>query len=168
MLTIACSGYVYGTFDYRTLIWSKIPHGCGRWTSRLNSDSGSDATTTTGADFASSTLLVQYAWALTWSSSDIPNLTPQPPSITNSMFVPTWTPGEVIPPGKYDRESPNGPNRNYFLPEGAQWFLMIGMPIIGALMIGSCVFCCVRSSKKKKRERAARAARAAEGVPDGK
>jgi hypothetical protein len=89
------------------------------------------------------------------------------------MRVPTWTPGDVIPPGKYDRESPSGPNRNYFLPERAQWFLMVGMPIIGALLISSCVYCCVRESKKKKRDRARRAAAAratadAEGVPDAK
>jgi hypothetical protein len=76
------------------------------------------------------------------------------------MLIPTWVPGEVVPDGKYDRESASGPNRNYFLPETAQWFLMVGMPIIGALMIGSCVFCCVRSSKKKKRKRAARRAAA--------
>jgi hypothetical protein len=86
------------------------------------------------------------------------------------MLVPTWTPGEVIPPGKYDRE-PGGPNRNYFLDVNVQWFLMVGMPIIGALLIGSCVFCCVRHNKKEKRQKArwaaARAA-AAEGVPDSK
>jgi hypothetical protein len=161
----------------------------------LNSDSGSgsDAATITGADAAtitgadadaaSSTLLIHNAWAITWWASDIPNLTPRPPSITNRMLVPTWTPGEVIPDGKYDRESASGPNRNYFLPENAQWFLIIGMPIIGALLIGSCVFCCVRNSKKENRARRARQARlaarlaaaadanataAAEGVPDAK
>ncbi|VBB73718.1 Putative protein of unknown function [Podospora comata] len=155
----------------RELVRGKITNGCGRWTTRLNSDSGSDAATITGADAASSTLLVHNAWAITWSASDIPNLTPQPPSITNSMLVPTWTPGDVIPDGKYDRSSPSGDNRNNFLPVNAQWFLMVGMPIIGALLIGSCVFFCVRNSKKKKRARSAAAAdatAAAEGVPDGK
>ena len=169
ILIIVYSGYVYRTYEHRTLIQSKVNHGCGRWTSRMNSDSGSDAATT-GANPTSSTLLVYNAWMLTWSDSDIPNLTPRPPSITNRMLVPTWTPGEVIPPGKYDRESPDGPNRNYFLDERVQWFLMVGMPIIGALLIGSCVFCCVRESKKhkkKKREWARRVAAeaAAEGVP---
>ncbi|KAL2141986.1 hypothetical protein VTI28DRAFT_1722 [Corynascus sepedonium] len=166
-------GYEYRYFEHRTLLQSKITHACGRWTSKLNSDSGSDAATITGVDAASSTLLVHNAWALTWSASDIPNLTPQPPSITNAMLVPTWTPGEFIPPGKYDRQSPSGPNRNKFLPKGAQWFLMVGMPIIGALLIGSFVFCCVRNSKKKKRERARQAAATratadAEGLPDAK
>lgn len=113
-------------------------------------------------------------WAITWRASDIPNLTPRPPSITNRMLVPTWIPGEVIPDGKLRPRVPSGPNRNYFLPENAQWFLMVGMPIISALLIGSCVFCCVRSSKKKKRARRARlaaaadATAAAEGVPDAK
>jgi hypothetical protein len=73
----------------------------------------------------------------------------------------------------YDRGLPD---RNNFLDKNVQWFLMVGMPIIGALMIGSCVFCCVRHSKKKKRERARRAGRAAaarataaaEGVTDAK
>jgi hypothetical protein len=35
------------------------------------------------------------------------------------MLIPTWVPGEVVPDGKYDRESASGPNRNYFLPETA-------------------------------------------------
>ena len=93
------------------------------------------------------------------------------------MLVPTWTPGDVIPPGKYDRESASGPNRNYFLDGPTMWFLVVGMPIIGALLIGSCVYCCVRRSKYKKKVRASRAAAAAaaaratanvEGVPDAK
>ncbi|KAK3299622.1 uncharacterized protein B0H64DRAFT_389160 [Chaetomium fimeti] len=166
-------GYEFHYFKHRTLIQSKIPHACGRWTSRLDSDLGSDTATITSVDIASSTLLVHNAWALTWSASDITNLTPQPPSITHRMLVPTWTPGDVIPPGKYDRESPSGPNRNNFLDVNAQWFLIVGMPIIGALLISSCVYCCVRGSKnkKKKRERArlaaaARATAEAEGVPD--
>ncbi|EAQ85447.1 predicted protein [Chaetomium globosum CBS 148.51] len=164
----------------RTLVQSKIPHACGRWISGLNSDSGSDAVaTTTGVDIARSTLLVHYGWGITWSASDIPNLTPQPPSITHRMLVPTWTPGDVIPPGKYDRESASGPNRNYFLDGPAMWFVVVGLPIIGALLIGSCIYCCVRGTKHEKKMKARRAAAAAaataasatadvEGVPDAK
>ncbi|KAK4194243.1 hypothetical protein QBC40DRAFT_291131 [Triangularia verruculosa] len=165
------SGYDYLFFKHRELVPERMTNYCGRWTSRLNLDSGSDSATITGADAASSTLLVHNAWEITWFASDIPNLTPQPPSITNRMLVPTWTPGEFIPDGKYDRSSPSGDNRNNFLPQEAQWFLIIGMPIIGALLIGSCIFCCVRSSKKKKRARSATVAdatAAAGGVLDAK
>jgi hypothetical protein len=81
------------------------------------------------------------------------------------MWVPTWTPGEVIPNGKYDH-SENGDNVNYFLPASLYLFVAIGIPLISAALIGSCVFCCVRSCRKKKR--AERAAAAAEGVPGGK
>ena len=80
------------------------------------------------------------------------------------MLVPTWTPGEVIPPGKYDRLSPSGLDRNYILSEPIMWFVVIGMPIIGALLISSCVYCCVQGSKEGKRERALRAA--ARGTAD--
>ncbi|KAH6856632.1 hypothetical protein B0I37DRAFT_79822 [Chaetomium sp. MPI-CAGE-AT-0009] len=168
------SGYTYLDFEHRgsEIAPEEITNGCGRWTSGLNSDSGSDAPSITDADAASSTLLIHNAWAITWAESDIPNLTPQPPTLTNSMLVPTWIPGEVIPDGKYDR-SPSGVDRPKLLPENAgEWFLLVGMPSIVALSIGSCVFCCVRSCCKKKRARRARqaaaAAAAAEGVPDAK
>ncbi|KAM0326925.1 hypothetical protein ACHAQA_006045 [Verticillium albo-atrum] len=154
------SGFDYLSFNHSELVTKDIFNACGRWTSRLDSGFGSDASNMTSDNAAGSTLLAHKAWSIAWYSSDISSLTPQPPSITNDMLVPTWTPGEVIPDGKYDL-SPNGDNVNYFLPENVQWFLMIGMPIIGALMIGSCVFCCVRSSKKKRRARRAEAATAA-------
>jgi hypothetical protein len=90
------------------------------------------------------------------------------------MLVPTWTPGEVIPDDMYDRSASDS---RPLMPLSVQWFLMVGVPIIAALLIGSCIFCCVRGNKKGKRERKARMERLAaaadgtapaEGVPDAK
>ncbi|OLN81179.1 hypothetical protein CCHL11_10359 [Colletotrichum chlorophyti] len=92
------------------------------------------------------------AWALTWAASDTATLTPKLPTLTSGMRVPTWTPGEKIPKGEYDQfRNDNLP----YIGDGAYYFLMIGMPIIGALMIGSCMWCCIRKCKKNRREKRA-------------
>ena len=159
-LMIECSGFEYASYGHSLYVVSDMTHGCARLTSGVDSMS-------VAASTAGSTLLVHEAWAITWYASDTPGLTPQPPTMTNRMLVPTWTPGEVIPDGKYDQDV-NGQNTNHFLPEPAQWFLMVGMPVIGAVMIGSCIFCRVRSSKKKRRaRRAAKAQDAADAAGGG-
>ncbi|KAH6640212.1 hypothetical protein F5144DRAFT_484367 [Chaetomium tenue] len=170
-------GYDFYYFPHRTLVDSKIPHACGRWISGLNSDSGSDAAaTTTSADIASSTLLVHHRWRLTWSASDIPNLTPQPPSFTSGILVPTWIPGDVIPLRNQTYNTGHVDDSYNFL-DGFMWFPVVALPVIGALLVGSCIYCCVRRNKYKKKERARRAAAAAaaasatadvEGAPDAK
>ncbi|RNJ52088.1 hypothetical protein D7B24_004410 [Verticillium nonalfalfae] len=157
--TAACcdSGYTLINFEHNELVASYINDGCGRWTSRLNTDTGLDNATITG-----STLLVHRALAITWQASDIPTLTPQPPSITSGMRVPTWTPGEVIPDGKYDRYEDVEVDNNQ-LPASLYMFICIGIPLISFSCICSCVVCCVRSSKKKKTARRAAALQATAG-----
>ncbi|POR39607.1 hypothetical protein TPAR_00203 [Tolypocladium paradoxum] len=142
------SGFNYLDFEHRELVSDKTRR-CGRWTTGIATGTGD------GRSEGGRTLLVHEAWIITWAASDTSTLSPVPPTLTNSMIVPTWTPGQVIPDGEYDQMPPS--DRSRFLPESAQWFLMVGMPIIGALLIGSCVFCCVRSSKKKRREKRAAA-----------
>ncbi|KAK2035411.1 hypothetical protein LX32DRAFT_688714 [Colletotrichum zoysiae] len=98
------------------------------------------------------TAIVHEAWEVTWAASDTATLTPKLPTLTSYMVVPTWTPGEYIPDGYYD---PKPQDHLVTIDEKALWFLIIGMPIIGALMIGSCIWCCVRSCKKKRRAKKA-------------
>ncbi|KFY68177.1 hypothetical protein V496_01244, partial [Pseudogymnoascus sp. VKM F-4515 (FW-2607)] len=47
---------------------------------------------------------VHNAWHISWAASDTSTLSPALPELTSSKFVPTWVPGESIPPGMYDRE----------------------------------------------------------------
>ncbi|KZL68951.1 hypothetical protein CI238_09517 [Colletotrichum incanum] len=113
----------------------------------------------TGFDSAASATTSQYtvmmheAWAVTWAASDTATLTPKLPTLTSSMVVPVWTLGQKIREGEYDPVRP--PSSSEYLSHGALFFLMIGMPIIGALMISSCVWCCVRKCRRKRREKKA-------------
>ncbi|WQF90323.1 hypothetical protein CDEST_15337 [Colletotrichum destructivum] len=145
------SGYHYNSFSGYPFITSVIPNQCGRMV------------VNTGADFKASdtkisqTLLVHEAWAITWAASDTATLTPKLPTLTNSMEIPTWIPGQIIRDGEYD-PSPTPtrrPDHGPYMGEGALYFLMIGMPIIGAIMIGSCVWCCVRKCKKNRQQKRA-------------
>jgi hypothetical protein len=174
-LTTACSGYDFLRFDSPGVIPAELTNYCGRWTSKLDSNSDPDAHTTTATlttsdvndaaitdvdayayetSTGSSTLLVHDVWSITWSASDIPNLTPQPPTITSSKLIPTWRPGEVVSDGKYDRQTP-GSDMGFQDWDKIFYFLVIGLPIIGLLSIGSCVFCCVRHNKKVRARREA-------------
>ncbi|KAK1995690.1 hypothetical protein LX36DRAFT_712954 [Colletotrichum falcatum] len=101
---------------------------------------------------SSQTIMVHEGWEVTWAASDTATLTPKLPTLTSYMVVPVWTPGEHIPDGQYDPTPPSG---SHWIEGSALWFLIIGMPIIGALMIGSCIWCCVRSCKKKRRAKKA-------------
>ncbi|KAK2005998.1 hypothetical protein LZ32DRAFT_611622 [Colletotrichum eremochloae] len=99
------------------------------------------------------TAMVHEAWVVTWAASDTATLTPKLPTLTSSMLVPTWTPGERIPDGQWD--NPQRLSSERWLEGSLLYFLIIGMPIIGALMIASCIWCCVRSCKKKRRAKKA-------------
>ncbi|KAK2775159.1 TTL domain-containing protein [Colletotrichum kahawae] len=60
--------------------------------------------TTSGTRSAPRTLM-HDAWIVTWAKSDTATLTPKLPTLTSSMTVWTWTPGEEIPKGRYERRS---------------------------------------------------------------
>jgi hypothetical protein len=59
------------------------------------------------------------------------------------MIVPTWTPGEVIPDGKYDKEPPN-PRQDGVQVRSIDLFLSIGLPIIVVFLFVALMgaFCC--------------------------
>ncbi|WAO93399.1 Hypothetical protein NCS54_01094600 [Fusarium falciforme] len=137
--------------DWELVAYADIStHHCGRWVQNTDEQS-----TTSDAKAASSvstirTLMLHEAWSISWDASDTSTLTPKLPSLTNNMEVPTWTPGQNIPKGKYD-ESPvdDGP-----LSDSTGRFLVIGLPIIGVffVLLGAWI-CFVRH---KRRQRAAR------------
>lgn len=114
---------------------------CGRYTTDTDGDGGV-------------TLLVHQAWDIAWAASDTSSLSPMPPTLTSFMMVPTWTPGEVIPDGVYDGR---GDSPGYKVDQSFVSFLAIGLPIIVAVLIGSCVSCCVWSCLRKRRARRAAA-----------
>ncbi|KAK1954547.1 hypothetical protein LY78DRAFT_594003 [Colletotrichum sublineola] len=124
---------------------------CQRDCVRFGWVTGYDSTASVTASHQ--TAMVHEAWVVTWAASDTATLTPKLPTLTSSMLVPTWTPGERIPDGQWD--NPQRLSSERWLEGSLLYFLIIGMPIIGALMIASCIWCCVRSCKKKRRAKKA-------------
>ncbi|KAF3799804.1 hypothetical protein GCG54_00009993 [Colletotrichum gloeosporioides] len=106
------------------------------------------------------TLMVHEAWAVTWCASDTPTLTPQLPTLTNSMFMPVWTPGDRIPDGIYDHDEGKDGNA---MSKTVHLVFLIGLPIIAAIIICLVIWCGVRKyrrSSRKKRELKARRGKA--------
>ncbi|KAG2027134.1 hypothetical protein GB937_000872 [Aspergillus fischeri] len=93
---------------------------------------------------------VHQAWAISWAGSDTATMSPSLPLLTNSMIVPTWVPGEIIPPGRYDRgyEGSDMPGWEPILR-----FIMIGVPIIGVALLAACVWCCIWRWRVRREER---------------
>lgn len=140
------SGY---TFLYsEDLVTDIVPTGCGRWIPVETATANKDDPAYMALE---QTFVVHEAWVVSWAANETSTLTPSLPTLTNKKLVPTWTPGQVIPDGEYDRNM--GPGKKNYVHGPALWFLLVGMPILGAICIGSCIWCCVRSCKKKRRER---------------
>ncbi|KAF4162406.1 hypothetical protein CNMCM6936_002132 [Aspergillus lentulus] len=93
---------------------------------------------------------VHEAWAISWAGSDTATMSPSLPTLTNSMIVPTWVPGEIIPPARYDRgyEGSDMPGWEPILR-----FLMIGVPIIGVALLAASVWCCIWCRRVRRKER---------------
>jgi len=94
-------------------------------------------------------VFVQEAWLVTWDASDRSTLTPMLPDLTNFMSVPTWTPGEIIPKGKYD---PHRQEAGSFIATSLYMFICIGIPLLSVAFISPCVWCCVSSRRKNRRQ----------------
>ncbi|RHZ51745.1 hypothetical protein CDV55_103487 [Aspergillus turcosus] len=93
---------------------------------------------------------VHQAWAVSWSGSDTATLSPSLPTLTNSMVVPTWVPGEIIPPGKWDRGHDGSDMGNW---QPLVHFIMIGVPIIGVAILALGIWCCIRCRRARREER---------------
>lgn len=95
------SGFTFSQWDdfLPSTLESEFPGYCRRW---ITPGSSLDPAVMTGRD---PTLIIHDAWTVAWAAADRSTLTPELPAITNNMRVPTWTPGEIIPKGKYDNPS---------------------------------------------------------------
>lgn len=92
--------------------------------------------------------MVHEPWAVTWAATDMATLTPKLPTITSSMTVPQWTPGETIRDGQWDyRGQDNAPQLHFPV------WLTIVLPIVGVLILGSYIWCGVCACYKRRRER---------------
>ncbi|KAH6952206.1 hypothetical protein DER45DRAFT_636509 [Fusarium avenaceum] len=137
------SGYSFLRTD--NIVSDILSTACGRWMSDnamgVNSDDGKHMT-------VEDTFAVHEAWVITWMSDDTSTLTPSLPTLTSAKRVPTWTPGEVIPDGKYDQH-PN--DSKQFFDGPVMWLLFLVLPIISFLGILACIGCCVVSHRRTKR-----------------
>lgn len=134
-------------FDGYALATSLYPSNrCGKFARNIEDDEDEDSSDTN----LGKTVMVHQGWAITWAASDTATLTPKLPTLTSSMRVPTWTPGQKIKGGAYDPSHPSPSTREY-LSDGVFYFLTVGLPIFGALSIGLCIWCCVRRCKKDRR-----------------
>lgn len=83
------------------------------------------------------------------------------------MTVPTWTPGQEIKDGAYDPSPPPRSTQGYFS-QSVLYFLMIGLPLLGALSIGLCVWGIVRAHDKRARTNVLiYAVPSGPGIPEG-
>ncbi|KAL0935687.1 uncharacterized protein CTRU02_210278 [Colletotrichum truncatum] len=137
------SGFSYTYFNDYSPFGSLVSLGCVKGGPKTSSNSATPDT--------SSTDTVHEAWVVTWKRTDTPTLTPKLPTLTNYMTVPTWTPGEKIPDGKYDATKSGSGNQ--YPSQSLIFFITIGIPLISATLIGSCVWCCVRECKKQRRQK---------------
>lgn len=95
--------------------------------------------------------MVHQPWAVTWAASDTATLTPELPTITSSMTVPTWTPGETIPDGRWDPDKQTGQDNGVQF-DGDFLAIIIGLPVSGVVILGCFIGCCVRACYKRRRE----------------
>lgn len=97
------------------------------------------------------TFMVHEGWAITWDKSDTATMTPNLPTLTSEMSVPTWTPGQKIEDGQYDRYRSDSKSSEQWFGKDLYWFLVVGVPVIFVLAVASCVWCGVRKCRRDRR-----------------
>jgi len=115
---------------------------CGRWTPNTGS-----------AEYdtpASESLVFHKAWTVSWNKTDTETLTPQLPTLTNGMKVPTWTPGEEIPDGKYD-DKEHAANRPFLS-------IIVSVTVVSFVLIVACIGLKCRRVKERRKRRMTKAA----------
>lgn len=127
------------------LATSLVPNRCGKYAWNIDDTEEDLSDTNLGK-----TVMVHQGWAITWAASDTETLTPKLPTLTSSMRLPTWTPGQNIKGGAYDPSHQGQSTREYF-GDSLFYFLVVGMPILGAVSIGLCIWCCVQKCQKQRR-----------------
>lgn len=101
--------------------------------------------------YADSTIFVHEAWHVSWAQSDTATLSPSLLSLTSSMLVPSWTPGEVIPDGKYDYAEKNDDPALGQLTRSLMYFLEVGVPLIFVALIACISACCYRRRRRQQK-----------------
>ncbi|KAJ0124419.1 uncharacterized protein J7T55_005757 [Diaporthe amygdali] len=102
------SGFSYLGFPGYALVTSLVPNRCGKFARNIEDDAEDSSDTNLGKS-----VMVHQGWAITWAASDTATLTPKLPTLTSSMRVPTWTPGQEIKGGAYDPSHPSPSTREY-------------------------------------------------------
>jgi len=125
---------------------------CGKFARNIDDDDDDDDEDSSDTNMGK-TVMVHQGWAITWAKSDTATLTPQLPTLTSDMRVPTWTPGEKIRDGEYDAHPSERISSEEFFGHDLYWFLVVGVPVLAVLLFASCVWCCVRKCRKKRKNR---------------
>ncbi|KAG8163825.1 hypothetical protein KVR01_005743 [Diaporthe batatas] len=143
------SGFDYAF--YGPVVPTFLSNPCGKYGDRRDTEDtgeeGEDASSTR----VGTTFMVHEGWAITWAKSDTATMTPKLPTLTNEMRVPTWTPGQKIRDGEYDRYHNDSQSSEEWFGKDLYWFLVVGVPIIFVLSVASCVWCGVRKCRRDRR-----------------
>lgn len=97
---------------------------------------------------------IHNAWHISWNSSDIKFLSPTPPALDCSQYIPTWVPGQSVA-----ETSCSNPDDTSLYPAPVLWFLAVGIPLITVALIAACCTLCFRHRRKERKARESRAAR---------
>lgn len=106
--------------------------GSGRWMLRTTSTIG---------------VVVVPAWHISWQTTDVLTLSPQPPTLDGTGIITSWRPGSDIPSGGSSGSGSSGSGSSgdnccQALGDPRFWFLVVGVPgLFVAFFIGGiCVY----------------------------
>lgn len=95
-------------------------------------------------------LAIYPAWHISWEASDVSNLNPKLPTLTNNMRIPTWLGGDV-PKGLWDNDGRGrGLSQAPLLGGAAIAMIGVGVLLFACLVGGFGCFC----HKKRKQRKA--------------
>lgn len=85
------------------------------------------------------------AWHISWQTTDVATLSPQPPTLEAGEIIPSWVPGSAL-------DRPIRDNWGVGMSPSLFWFLVVGIPlIVVALIAGCCTYCfCLRRRRLKR------------------
>lgn len=95
---------------------------------------GTGSTTTS----ITSGLLVRHPWHIAWRARDRKTLSPRPPKLDRYETITSWIPGSSVDPASSNRGNNSGTLYN----ASPYFFLVIGLPVIGGVLIDTAVCGC--------------------------
>lgn len=81
------------------------------------------------------------AWHISWQTTDLPTLSPRPPTLDSDERFTQWVPGTDL------KEQPRD-NWAVGLSSGAFYFLVIGIPLLVVTAVVACIFGCRARGKR--------------------